>query len=316
MDITMKRRSYRRALGVAVAMCTLSSFASLEDSSKQPDSEQTAKQDIVPDKTLTYKKIGEIDLTLHVFYPEDHKPTDKRPGIAFFFGGGWMGGQQSHFYQQAEAFAALGFVAMSADYRVIRKHNTTPFECVKDGKSAVRWIRKHAAELGVDPDRIVAAGGSAGGHVAACTGVIQGHEEEGEDLGISSVPNAMILYNPVIDTTEKGYGLNKVGQERKTEISPCHHVRKGIVPTLIFHGTDDTTVPFENVVRFTKLMKDAGNSCTLVPFENKKHGFFNGSLFRPTNTDEAFNITMDKSIEFLTAHGYLQKKKVQSNEER
>ncbi|MEO1994912.1 MAG: alpha/beta hydrolase [Planctomycetaceae bacterium] len=115
---------------------------------------------------------------------------------------------------------------MSADYRVIRKHKTTPFECVKDGKSAVRWIRQHAAELGVDPDRIVAAGGSAGGHVAAYTGVIQGHEEEGEDANISSLPDAMILYNPVIDTTEEGYGVSKVGQGKvvsTTQVGGLHH---------------------------------------------------------------------------------------------
>jgi acetyl esterase len=265
-----------------------------------------AKEKIVPDKTVTYKNLDKADLKLHVFNPKGHKLTDKRPAIVFFFGGGWMGGSPRQFYQQAKSFAALGFVAMSAEYRVIGKHKATPFECVKDGKSAVRWIRQHAAELGVDSDRIVAAGGSAGGHVAACIGVIQGHEEEGENTNISAMPNAMILYNPVIDTTEKGYGMSKVGEERKTEISPCHHVRKGIPPTLVFHGTADTTVPFENVERFTKLMKDAGNKCRLVPFDKKGHGFFNGSFFRRKNGDNDFNITMDKSIEFLTDFGFLE----------
>ena len=264
-----------------------------------------AKESIVPDKTVTYKTLGDTKLKLHVFNPQGHKLTDKRPAIVFFFGGGWMGGTPRQFYQQAKGFAALGFVAMSADYRVIRKHKTTPFECVKDGKSAVRWIRQHAAELGIDPGRVVAAGGSAGGHVAACTGVIQGHEEDGENGDISTLPNAMILYNPVIDTTEKGYGISKVGRERKTEISPCRQVRGGVPPTLIFHGTADKTVPYENVVRFTKLMKEAGNSCSLVPFKDKNHGFFNGSFFRPKNGDADFNITMEKSISFLKELGFL-----------
>lgn len=271
-----------------------------------------AEEDYAPDKIITYKTLGDIELTLHVFNPQDHKPTDKRTAMVFFFGGGWVGGKQEHFYQQAKSFAAHGAVAISTGYRIFKKHNTTPFECVMDGKSAIRWVRRNAAKLGIDPDRIVAAGGSAGGHVAACTGVIEGHEEEGEDLSISSRPNAMILYNPVIDTTEKGYGVNKVGHDRKTEISPCHHVRKGIPPTLIFHGTADTTVPYENVVRFNKLMKEAGNSCSLVSFEGKGHGFFNGSFFRPSNTDVDFNITMDKSIGFLATLGFLEEQKAQT----
>jgi len=266
-----------------------------------------AKETITPDKQVVYKTVGKTELKLHFFNPKGHELTDKRPAVVFFFGGGWNGGSPKQFYQQSKSFAALGFVAMSAEYRVIKKHKTTPFECVKDGKSAIRWIRQHAAELGVDPDRIVAAGGSAGGHVAACTGVIQGYEEEGEDSTVSALPNAMILYNPVIDTTEKGYGVTKVGQDRKTEISPCHQVRKSIPPTLVFHGTVDKTVPFENVERFTKLMKDAGNKCMLVPFDKKGHGFFNGAFFKPENGDDDFNTTMVKSIEFLTELGFILK---------
>jgi dipeptidyl aminopeptidase/acylaminoacyl peptidase len=116
----------------------------------------------------------------------------------------------------------------------------------------------------------------------------------------------MILFNPVIDTTEKGYGVEKVGEARKTEISPCHHVRPGIPPTLIFHGTSDTTVPFENVERFTTLMTEAGNHCKLVAFEGRVHGFFNGSFFRPENKDEDYQATMNASLEFLKETGMLQ----------
>lgn len=268
-----------------------------------------AAENMVPQKTLTYKKVGKVELTLDVFNPEPHASTDKRPAIIFFFGGGWVGGTPKQFYQQAKSFAAHGLVAMSANYRVKGRNNTTPFECVKDGKSAVRWVRQHAAELNIDPNRIIVAGGSAGGHVAACAGVIEGHEEEGEDTSISCLPNAMILYNPVIDTTERGYGLNEVGEAGKLDISPSHHIRRGIPPTLIFHGTADKTVPFENVERFTKLMKDAGNICTLVPFNGKGHGFFNGSFFRPNNGDDDFNTTLQMSLDFLATTNLLGKPK-------
>jgi acetyl esterase len=281
------------------ARTTLSLFVLLTYSAQ-------ARDTIVPDRTVPYKTFEEGKaLNLHIFTPEDHKASDRVPVIVFFFGGGWTGGGPKQFYQQARAFSKHGMVTISAEYRTKQSHGTTPFDCVEDGKSAIRWVRQHADELGVDPDRIISAGGSAGGHVAACTGVITGHEAAGEDLAISSLPNAMILYNPVIDTTEKGYGLNKVGQSRKTEISPCHHVKPGIPPALIFHGTADNTVPFENVERFARLMKTSGNTCTLVPFAGKGHGFFNGSFFRAGNTDDDFNTTMEKSLTFLGKLGFL-----------
>ena len=258
-----------------------------------------------PNRSVTYKSVDGVELKMDVFEPSGIKPADRRPAIVFFFGGGWSGGSTRQFYQQAAAMAEQGMVAFSSDYRVKSRNKTTPFECVMDGKSAMRWVRQHAAEFGIDPQRIVAAGGSAGGHVAACTGVIEGHEEAGEDTGISSVPNAMILFNPVLDTTDKGYGAKSFKPDQQTEISPCHHVRKGIAPTILFHGTADKTVPFENAERFTKLMKDAGNECVLVPFDGKDHGFFNGSFFRKANGDADYDVTMKRSIEFLKAHGIL-----------
>ncbi len=264
-----------------------------------------------PDEKIVYKTIGGTTLSLHVFKPADWRPVDRRPAIVFFFGGGWTQGSPRQFYQQARYCAGLGVVAFSAEYRV----GLTPFECVKDGKSAVRWIRRHAGELGIDPGKIVAAGGSAGGHVAACAGVIQGYEEEGEATDVSSVPDAMILFNPVIDTTEKGYGMEKVGAGRKTEISPCAHVRKGICPALIFHGTDDAVVPFENVKRFAGLMTEAGNQCRLVPFAGRGHGFFNSREFRPALKAEDYEATMRETRSFLVSLDFLPETEIRRNRE-
>ncbi len=262
-----------------------------------------------PDRLTTYKTVNGLELKLHVFEPKGHQPSDRRPAIVFFFGGGWTSGEAKQFYQQARALADQGMIAFSAEYRVKSRNQTTPFECVLDGKSAIRWVRQHAAALGVDPERIAAAGGSAGGHVAACTGMGLGGEEAAEDAKISSVPNALILFNPVLDTTEQGYGAKSFKPHQQTALSPCHHVRKGLPPTIIFHGTADTTVPFENAERFTRLTTAAGNTCVLVPFEGKGHGFFNGKLFRPSSDGADYETTMRRTTEFLATHGFISAKR-------
>ena len=263
-------------------------------------------EDIIPDQIMLFKVVNGDSLYLHVFRPMASKvPT---AAIIFFFGGGWQSGSPRQFYQQGEYLASRGMMAISAEYRTGKKYGTSPFDCVEDGKSAIRWVRQHAAALNIDPDKIVASGGSAGGHVAICTTLTnQEFENPAEDLSISSIPNAVIGYNPVFDTTEKGYGHEKV-KGRETEISPCHQVKKGMPPMLHFHGKSDVTVPFENAERFTTLMKEAGNECELIAFEGANHGFFNGDFFRKGADNRYFNQCMYETDVFLARLGFLEGK--------
>ncbi|WP_299469342.1 alpha/beta hydrolase [uncultured Gimesia sp.] len=283
----------------------LSSTTSLEAADKKRDATSKDWKPLKDAEFKVYKSTEQGDLHLNIFKPEDWQPGDSRPAIVFFFGGGWTGGNPSQFEPHCKHLASKGMVACSAEYRIKSKHKTTPFECVADGKSAVRWIRQHAAELGVDPNRIVAGGGSAGGHVAACTGTVIGFEEPDEKKQISSVPNAMALFNPVVDTTETGWkgGPKQLG-ERCKEISPLHFIRKNLPPTIIFHGTADTTVLFENVERFTEQMQQQGNRCELVAYKDQGHGFFN-----LTKNKKNYDSTIEKLDQFLTSLGYLGPKK-------
>ena len=249
-------------------------------------------------KRVEYKTIGDVKLALHVFYPADWKASDQRPAAVFFFGGGWVGGSPSQFYPQCKHLAAKGIVAAAAEYRVKKKHGTSPFECVADGKSAVRWLRTNADKMGIDPDRIIAGGGSAGGHVAACTGVIDAFDEKEEDGNVSSKPNVMVLFNPVIDTSKRGYGYDKL-KDRFQEISPVHHVRKGIAPTIIFVGTSDTTTPAAGDRKFCELMKEVDNRCELHEYKGRKHGFFN------KGRGKDYSDTIKKMDTFLKSLGYL-----------
>ncbi|MBJ2175971.1 alpha/beta hydrolase [Aureibaculum sp. A20] len=262
-------------------------------------------QNIEPNDKIFFKEINGDSLYLHVFKPEISKnPT---AAIVLFFGGGWVSGTPKQFYQQSKYLASRGILAISAEYRVKNIHGTSPFESVADAKSAIRWVRQHADELNIDPDKIVASGGSAGGHLAICTALVEGHENANEDLSISSVPNAVVGYNPVFDTTDKGYGSKKV-IGRETEISPTHQINRNLPPMLFFHGNEDKTVPYENAIRFTSLMKEAGNECKLVTVEDVGHGFFNGSFFRKGSSDKYFNITMYNTDKFLKKLRFLKGK--------
>ncbi len=259
--------------------------------------EQPPTPEFKPDRTVVYKAVEGDDLKLDIFQPRGWERGDRRPAIVFFFGGGWTGGTTAQFYPHSRLFALRGMVAISAQYRTKSSHGTDPFACIEDGKSAIRWVHEHAAELGIDPNRVSAGGGSAGGHVAATTAVLKGLEEPTEDGSISSRPKALVLFNPVIDTTEKGYGAEKLGT-RQLAASPVHHVRPGLPPTIIFHGTADTTVPFENVKRFQAEMRKTGNECELVPYEGEAHGFFNY-----TRNFEAYLDSTSQADAFLNAHG-------------
>jgi acetyl esterase/lipase len=252
----------------------------------------------VEKSSFVYKTIDGAKLEMNMYKPQVANGA-KLPAIVFFFGGGWVGGSPGQFEKQAEYLAARGMVAFCPDYRTKSKHGTTPFESVKDAKSAIRYIKINGEELGIDTSKIVASGGSAGGHLAACTAVIDNYNESTEDLSISTVPMALVLFNPVVDTGKKGYGQEKLAG-REFEISPVHHITSNVPPTLIMHGKDDNTVPYENVVRFNYLMKQQQNKCTLVAYKKQGHGFFNYN-----KSPKYFKKTLSKTESFLSDLGLL-----------
>lgn len=283
---------------VCIAAVTLSGVTS--------GREKKSKQTTIKPKRVVYKTIGEVKLKLHIFEPAEQDAKELCPAIVFFFGGGWTGGNPKQFYHQCDYFASRGMAAISAEYRVNSRHGTSPFECVADGKSAIRWVRAEAGKLGVDPNKIAAGGGSAGGHVAACTAIIEGYEEKNEDLKISSKPNALVLFNPAVDIVSlKHERVAKRFKGRRKELSPLHHVKKGVPACIIFHGTADTTVPFESVERFCRVMKEAGNACRLVGFKGKGHGFFN---YGRDEDNKSFKQTIGAADKFLCSLGYLRSK--------
>lgn len=259
-----------------------------------PKQDKTPK----PDRIMAYKKLDSVTLKLHIFQPPGHKAADRKPAIVFFFGGGWVGGTPRQFYPQSRYLADRGMVAMCAEYRVRKVHKTTPAECVKDGKSAIRWIRANAGKLGIDPGKLAAGGGSAGGHVAAATGTVKGFDEAGEDTGTCCRPNALVLFNPVYDNGPKGYGHDRV-KDYWQAFSPMHNIHKATPPTIVFLGTKDRLIPVASGEEYKKRMQAKGLRCDLHLYKNQPHGFFNKARYYETVLE------MDK---FLASLGYLKGK--------
>jgi acetyl esterase/lipase len=265
---------------------------------KAPDAVDKLGTNLKPSRTLVYKKVAGRELEMHVFEPEGLKDGDQRACYLIIHGGGWTGGIPQRMYPFAAHYAKLGLVSISMQYRLhSAKTGVSVFDCVKDARSAVRYIRAHAPELGINPQKIIVSGGSAGGHLAAATALFDNVNEDSDDLKVSPAPNALVLLFPVIDTSKEGYGNAKIG-EHWEELSPVHHVRAGLPPTIIFHGTGDTVTPFAGANAFHKAMLKAGNRCELDINEGGAHGYLMRSKV-------LFDDTLQKTNVFLKSLGLL-----------
>ncbi len=172
------------------------------------------------------------------------------------------------------------------------RHKTAPEQCVEDCKSAVRWLRQHAQNLGIDPNRIAAGGGSAGGHTAAATALVPGLDAPGEDTSISSRPNLLVLFNPVLNTTglDEKLGLGS----RAKRISPNDYLVQGAPPAIIFFGTNDRLL--KTAEEYVAKAKPLGLDVELYTAEGMPHGFFNRSPWTER--------TLYLADAFLVRHGY------------
>jgi len=251
-------------------------------------------------ETFLYKQLDTTQLFMEVYYPEQMNPQESYPAMIFFFGGGWNSGSKVQFEHQAAYFTKRGLVCFLVDYRTKNANQTSPYESVKDAKSAMRYLRENASKFHIAPDKIIASGGSAGAHLAAATALIEDYNESTDKLEISPVPNALILFNPVIDNGPGGYGYERIGDQYKN-FSPLHNIKSGAPPTLFLLGTNDNLVPVVTAQYYQMVMEKVGSRCDLILYQDQPHGFFNYTNF------EYYKKTVQASDDFLQSLGYLQK---------
>lgn len=247
-----------------------------------------------------YKTVDGRALKLYVHSPATG--TAPFPAIVFFHGGGWRGGRPTQFNHHAERLAQRGMVSVQVEYRLLQRDGKVPPEiCVRDAKSAMRWVRAHAAQLKIDPRRIAAGGGSAGGHLAAFTATVKGLDDPADDLAVSPVPAAMALFNPVFDNGPTGYGYDLIG-ERYKEFSPFHNITAATPPAIVFVGSKDKLLPVSTVEQFCKSARSVKVKCEYRVYEDQPHGFFN---FREKGDNRFYKETLAETEKFFESLGWI-----------
>lgn len=257
---------------------------------------QASSPELITYKTVQTKK-GDFELKLHVFDPGESGDAT-RPCIVLFHSGGWNSGDPVRYYSSARRWASLGLVAIAVEYRVRDVHGGNALDSVRDAKSSMRWIRSHADKLKVDPDRIAAQGSSAGGHLAAACATLTSFDEEGEDITISCVPNALLLKSPVLDNGPHGYGQYKKEVRKAWKaFSPFHNIRKGVPPAIVSVGTNEAKyLPVKVAKDLKRKMENVGSRCELLVLEGATHR---------KRTAEQNRMVDREQVKFLRSLGYI-----------
>lgn len=200
-----------------------------------------------------------------------------RPAILFFHGAGFSTNKvkPNQFQNHANHFASLGYVSICVEYRPLQVEGLfSPIDCILHAKSAIRWVRNKSSSLGIDPNKITVAGASAGGYLSLCCAMLEQFNDISDDLAISCVPNAVVVFNGGVDTIQLITMFPNIAEEL-SHASLIQHVRSDLPPSILFHGTLDENVRHETVKDFVEKMKQRDNDCTLISFEGMGHGFFN-----------------------------------------
>ncbi len=240
---------------------------------KAPRPIETTPATLPGAETVVYREAKPDALRLHIFKPKNWKASDQRPAFVWFFGGGWTRGTPANAAGYAKWAADLGFVGIAPDYRVKDRFNTSPLESVADGRAALRWVQDHAAELGIDPARVVVGGNSAGGHVALWTAIK--HTPPGSVAGEDPLkqPLALVLTSAVSDTTKaKGYTPARFG-ENDVALSPIDQLDAKMPPAIVFHGDADTTVPQRQSLALRDKLLATGNTVEFISVPGGSHNF-------------------------------------------
>lgn len=249
------------------------------------------------DRVMAFKETPQGNLSAHLYLPPGWAATDRRPAIVFWVGGGFRSGGVGQFNARAEYFANRGLVTICAEYRGRNSHGVLLDSCSEDARSAMRWVKGHAGDLGIDPQKVIASGGSAGGCLSLLVARAEGPDAKSDDLSIPTRPCAMLLFNPAVgDGVMDTVGWGGAAQEAvNAQISALDTPRKDEPPAIFFFGTEDRFLRVS--AKFHHLVHEQGGVSELWVADKMGHGFFNTQPWH----DETTRLADD----FLVSLGYL-----------
>jgi acetyl esterase/lipase len=254
-----------------------------------------ASSDAPPGKSYTYKHSAGQPREMEIYFPLNHDPAKaKVPGMILFHGGGWSGGNLGQFQFACHYFASRGLVAATVNYRMLSKADAAKLPagetkkrvCITDAKSAIRWFKQHAAELGVDPARIITGGGSAGGHISALATLNPGLNDPADPKDFDTSVVAYLWFNPAFSPDDS----------QDTEVDVLRYLKPSLAPAVVFFGTNDNWKKGWDAAH--EKLKGLGNTTiNLQIAEGQPHGFFNRDPWR--------TVTLIAADRFLVQQGLL-----------
>jgi len=259
----------------------------------------------LPD-TIYYKKIGDKSLRLLIMYPQRSGKKQKCPAMVWIHGGAWTSGSPEGYIPHLRYSVAHGAVGVAIEYRLVASpgkvsdviNENTITDCITDCAEAIRYLREHAGELGIDPEKIIVAGDSAGGHLALCLGVL--------DLPKDEKANVVINCNGISDMSgEKWIKFIKPGPdqiETAKKLSPMNYTDAGDPPILTMNGAKDQVVTPADAERFYNTCKKSGIDTEYILWPDMRHAFI---VTNYTATEEQTDQALAAMEKFLVKRGFL-----------
>ncbi|VGO13509.1 Acetylxylan esterase [Pontiella desulfatans] len=292
-------------IGVALAMAGTCELQASEFSDKIQASFDAGN----PKPTKIFKLRDQVEV--HYFAPTQPIESGNNPAFVYIHGGGWRGGNPKGSYRWCRYLAEHGVSVFTIRYqRANEKKGIKPIQCVKDAKTAMRWVRANAKKFGINPDKIAVAGNSAGGHLATALVTIKNYTDAGDDLSVSCRPDLLLLASPVIDNGPGGYGnghpTTKQADYRVKgfwrDFSPIHNLNKNLPDSFVIMGDEDPLIRVVSVELFGQAVAESSSEFEWWVFPGKGHGLFSSK--ESYLTPELMHIFYRWHV-FLAKHEYL-----------